>query len=207
MSPVRIQLAWKGLELTKALATYYANLAVEDFTKLDTGPCTQMLYSLIMLNKYVALDSPDGSVSSPSSSPWNTQIAFKEAEVERLGSEIIQKMASLVTVEKLYDDSRPIWWALGWIIKNMVYGHQQKLCFGMSNMSQASRTEPLVDTTTVTPASEPTPNALPAEHESMRAQVVEPKSPPFAMSFPDVTFDNPMVWQDGMFQPALWDTM
>ena len=106
ISVTRAQLGWEGLELAKRLAQSYASLPSSDWLKLDTGPVTQMLYSLIMLNKYVSLDSSDASPSA--SNQWDIQLAFKEAEVQKLGSQIIEKMASLVFVEKLYDESRPI---------------------------------------------------------------------------------------------------
>lgn len=203
ISATRTQLGWKGLELAKELASYYANLPAEDFLRVDTGPCTQMLYSIIMLNKYVSLDSTDASPTA--ANQWDIQLAFKEAEVQRLGTEIIEKLASLVTVDKLYDDSRPVWWALGWIIKNMVHGHQQRICGGLLNIGRLSKSAPLVEHET--PATEPAAKENNSPVESRVDNGVSRAEHPFAMPFPDVTFDDSMVWQDGMFQSPVWDTM
>ena len=30
---------------------------------------------------------------------------------------------------------------------------------------------------------------------------------PFAIAFPDITFDNSILWQEGTFQGSVWDTM
>lgn len=209
MSATRSQLGWKGLELAKELASYYANLPAAVFLTMDTSPVTQMLYSLIMLNKYVSFDNVDASPSA--SNQWDVQLAFKEAELQRLGNQIIGLVASLVTVEKLYDDSRPIWWALGWIIKNMVHGHQQRICSGLLPIGRRprglSKEDPLVETATpMTQSSVPEENHTPAKNESTDPDT-RPVETPFAMSFPDITFDNSMVWQEGMFQMPIWDTM
>ena len=228
ISHTRAQLGWDGLARVKTLANYYANLPSEEWLKLDTGPVTQMLYSLIMLNKYVSLDSSDTSVNA--SNQWDIQLAFKEAEVQKVGSQIIEKMAGLVYIEKLYDDSRPIWWALGWIIKNMVHGHQARICGSLFPMPRPRKEDPLVET----PASEGsqsqkqrTPGTgaasvaggsgaastpMPGMDAGMVSAVnqdlaTRPPEPPFAMSFPDVTFDGSMMWQEGIYQNAVWDVM
>jgi hypothetical protein len=205
ISATRIQLGWKGLELTKDLAGYYVNLPSEKFLTMDTGPCTQMLYSLIMLNKFVSLDSTDSSPNA--SSQWDTQLAFKEAELQGIGTQLIERLAALVTVEKLYDDSRPIWWALGWIIKNMVHGHQQRICGGLLNIGQRlSKDDPLVENGT--PASQLSTEGNVARVENGDSDPsIRQADPPFAIAFPDVTFDNSMIWQEGMFQNSMWDTM
>jgi hypothetical protein len=229
ISITRAQVGWEGLARVKILANYYANLPSDEWLKLDTGPVTQMLYSLIMLNKYVSLDSSDTSPNA--SNQWDIQLAFKEAEVQKVGTQIIEKLAGLVFVEKLYDDSRPIWWALGWIIKNMVHGHQARICGGMFPMPRPRKEDPLVETASEgsqqprssqqTPgnadnagADAPGPQSTPVPamdaamvgtvHESIATR---PPEPPFAMSFPDVTFDGSMMWQDGMYQNAVWDVM
>jgi hypothetical protein len=223
ISITRAQLGWDGLSRVKSLANHYVQLPPEDWFKLDTGPVTQMLYSLIMLNKYVSLDSSDSSPSA--SNQWDIQLAFKEASVQEIGAQIIEKMASLVFVEKLYDESRPIWWALGWIIKNMVHGHQARICGGLFPMSLPRKEDPLVE--------EPTPESsdrhqqeTPAKGETGEVPVsmdttgmlsngvnpgieTRPSATPFAMSFPDVTFDQnqAMMWQEGMYQNSVWDAM
>lgn len=58
----------------------------------------------------------------------------------------------------------------------------------------------------------PLPNGM--EGAGMVAQPVNPENmatrapePPFAMSFPDVTFDGSMMWQEGVYQNAVWDVM
>ncbi|KIW03771.1 uncharacterized protein PV09_05075 [Verruconis gallopava] len=200
ISTIRTQLGWKGLALAKELATYYANLPSAEWLKLDTGPCTQMLYSLIMLNKYVSLDSADTAPNS--ANHWDVQLAFREAELHKLGTRIIEQLSALVVTDKLYDDSRPIWWALGWIIKNMVYGHQQRICAGQLSFQRPSKDEPL--TTIRTPVLQETP----AEDQPTPDIPRDDKPPeiPFATSFPDVTFDNSVMWAEG-FQTAMWDTM
>lgn len=177
-----------------------------------------MLYSLIMLSKYVSLDSSDTSPSA--SNQWDIQLAFKEAEVQKIGTQIIEKMASLVLVEKLYDDSRPIWWALGWIIKNMVHGHQARICGGLFPIPRPRKEDPLVEMPTSASSQQPTPatgtsggdkNVMQMDTSVANANMnmnpeVAPR-PPFAMSFPDVTFDNSMVWQEGIYQNSVWDVM
>ena len=234
ISITRAQLGWEGLERAKTLAKYYADLPSEDWLKLDTGPVTQMLYSLIMLNKYVSLDSSDASPSA--SNQWDIQLAFKEAEVQKLGNMIIEKMAGLVFVEKLYDESRPIWWALGWIIKNMVHGHQNRICGGIMPMPRPRKEDPLVESAAgeaeeqqsqqPTPGKAahtgagasgaatgmPTQQGISQQNPPLLSNGTDPgirhDEPPFAMSFPDVTFDQSMVWgQDGMFQNSVWDVM
>jgi hypothetical protein len=110
-------------------------------------------------------------------------------------------------VEKLYDDSRPIWWALGWIIKNMVHGHQQRICGGLLNIGQRlSKDDPLVENGT--PASQLSTEGNVARVENGDSDPsIRQADPPFAIAFPDVTFDNSMIWQEGMFQNSMWDTM
>jgi hypothetical protein len=220
ISITRAQLGWDGLSSAKALARYYVELPPEEWFKLDTGPVTQMLYSLIMLNKYVSLDSSDSSPSA--SNQWDIQLAFKEASVQEIGTQIIEKMATLVYVEKLYDESRPIWWALGWIIKNMVHGHQARICGGLFGLTQPRREDPLVDASQDDGQQHGRPGNDSNIDEATGVETtgpisngvnpgidMRPSTTPFAMSFPDVTFDQnqAMMWQEGMYQTSVWDVM
>lgn len=162
-----------------------------------------MLYSLIMLNKFVALDCADQAPDASLSGQWDVHLAYKEAEVQKLGTIIIEKIASRTSSETLEDGSRSIIWSLGWVIKKMMNGHQQWLT-GCPPTNEGDTTipyAPLLDNDSSTVQSTSVGESTPGmSGEGLSANT------PFASAFPDVSFET-AEWPEGIFNNMVWDTM
>ena len=192
ISPSRVQIAWSGLQNAKQLFASYSALSTEEYYRLTAASWTQLLYSLIMLNKFIMLDSSEGEVSGLGQ--WDTGLAGKEAEVQRLGSVLVEKIGATGTTAYCEDGTRPIMFAMGFLIQSLVNGHRQwaDSCHGITHAVP----NPEKAFTPATLAAGPIDSTAGAS--SLNNNVTT-----FSSAFPDVSFD----FSEANYQSFVWDTM
>jgi hypothetical protein len=132
-----------GLESAKSLFQQYIDRPAEDTLRMPAAEWTQMLYTFIMLNKFVVLDSSESSSltnnvatndtniahdNTTCQSQWDVQLAVRQADIEHLGGLFVKNIGSHIDLTARLDDgSRPILQALSLLIKEMVDGHKKWL--------------------------------------------------------------------------------
>jgi hypothetical protein len=191
---------------------------------------TQLIYTFIMLNKFVVLDSGENSsltnvsagdvniayVDTMCQGQWDVQLAVREADIQRLGGLFVEKIGGRVELTTRLDDgSRPMLQALALLIKEMVDGHKKWLHAVEGRGASESRSQPphLKQKIDIAPEVqlrlnvEEQPNQVMPPTDTTAIVEAPWESNMLANSLLDIPFAPEASWPEGVGDNFLWDTM
>jgi hypothetical protein len=200
-SAVRKRMAWKGLQHARTYLEHVIRLPAEQIRQASMPLFSQVRYIMIVVNRFIFLDGDNPLQQGTDSEimpSWDAAIAAKEAGIIRLGSQLLNLIASVTTAEVTDDGHRDTMYYFGFIVKNMLKGLQE-LIHDKQNQVQNGQELQKANNNTVNNSTTPISGIAQGGEEQVSKALAWNPTHMFQDSvdmLPDFDFDLASVWPD-----------